>query len=517
MKIEEQNLTVATYFKQDIKEYEGNPFIEALPEIKSQSSVYDTLNKTILFTDLDRSLPLEHRYHLILRFSTFFQPISATLDLERKLSMLLRSGYISRNPYNKIANLSLYDRNINTSTVFTKSFSLMGFPGMGKSRNIESVLSMYSQVLVHRSPVNRLQIVWLKLNCPHDGSLKTLCISFFKEIDNLIGTDYSYKFGNNRVSVSAMVTHMAHLSKIHVIGVLVIDEIQHLLSKRGGSTEQMMNFFVTLTNSIGIPTLLIGTMSAKSILQKDLRQARRSSGLGDLVWENFNSDDEEWDAIVETLWQNQITREYTPLTPQIKKLLYEETQGIIDILIKLFWLTQCRSMELGIEKLNVKLIKAVSHEDLKLVKPFIGALKSNNEKEIIKYNDILPLDIKEYISNRKGKPLKIISEAKGQKNISKFQEIMNYLQPLNLDLYKTEIIVKSCLYENKNATLAEVLKIVVSELMENKQPIKTIKTVIYTEILKLAKEEDAPEKIHKYLIDAKFISNPFDDFMGDKL
>lgn len=258
-------------------------------------------------------------------------------------------------------------------------------------------------------------------------------------------------------------------------------------------------------------------MSAKSILQKDLRQARRSSGLGDLVWENFNSDDEEWDAIVETLWQNQITREYTPLTPQIKKLLYEETQGIIDILIKLFWLTQCRSMELGIEKLNVKLIKAVSHEDLKLVKPFIGALKSNNEKEIIKYNDILPLDIKEYISNRKGKPLKIISEAKGQKNISKFQEIMNYLQPLNLDLYKTEIIVKSCLYENKNATLAEVLKIVVSELMENKQPIKTIKTVIYTEILKLAKEEDAPEKIHKYLIDAKFISNPFDDFMGDKL
>lgn len=164
------------------------------------------------------------------------------------------------------------------------SFTLMGFPGVGKSTAIERILSLYPQLIIHQYPINTIQIVWLKLNCPHDGSLKSLCQNFFEKIDSLIGTDYFKKYGRSPNSVSSMVTRMGQIARLHCLGVLIIDEIQHLLSTKGDASEKMMNFFVTLINEIGIPVMMIGTMRARALLQKDFRQARRGSGQGDMVW-----------------------------------------------------------------------------------------------------------------------------------------------------------------------------------------------------------------------------------------
>lgn len=94
-------------------------------------------------------------------------------------------------------------------------------------------------------PFNRTQIVWLKIDCPYDGSLSTLCKSFFKAIDDLLGTRYLEKFGYlNRVT-STMLLHMTSLASMYGIGVLVIDEIQHLLHSKNDQ-EEILNFFVTL-------------------------------------------------------------------------------------------------------------------------------------------------------------------------------------------------------------------------------------------------------------------------------
>ncbi len=100
----------------------------------------------------------------------------------------------------------------------------------------------------------------------------------------MIGTDYFKKYGRSPNSVSSMVTRMGQIARLHCLGVLIIDEIQHLLSTKGDASEKMMNFFVTLINEIGIPVMMIGTMRARALLQKDFRQARRGSGQGDMVW-----------------------------------------------------------------------------------------------------------------------------------------------------------------------------------------------------------------------------------------
>src|SRR5690625_7154437 len=86
---------------------------------------------------------------------------------------------------------------------------------------------MYPQVIKHEAyegqPFNHTQIVWLKIDCPYDGSLSTLCKSFFKAIDDLLGTRYLEKYGYMNRITSTMLLHMTSLASMYGIGVLVIE------------------------------------------------------------------------------------------------------------------------------------------------------------------------------------------------------------------------------------------------------------------------------------------------------
>jgi hypothetical protein len=256
-----------------------------------------------------------------MNLTQFFQPVRAHLDLQDRFSRFIRHGYVGRNPLSKKHIEVLNDFHLSLKNgkkleklpdirSFASSFTLMGFSGIGKTTAIERILSQYPQLVVHENPINLIQIVYLKLNCPHDGSLKSLCKDFFMKIDNLIGTNYYEKYGSARNSISSMVTRIGHISRLHCIGALIIDEIQHLLTSTDNGSEKMMNFFVTLVNEIGIPVMMIGTMKARTVLQRDFRQARRGSGQGDMVWQQMEKDD-DWDIFVESMWDYQWTKEFT--------------------------------------------------------------------------------------------------------------------------------------------------------------------------------------------------------------
>jgi len=46
-----------------------------------------------------------------------------------------------------------------------------------------------------------------------------------------------------------------------------------------------------------VPTVLIGTTKALSVLQSEFRQARRGSGQGDMIWERL-SKDKSWELLI---------------------------------------------------------------------------------------------------------------------------------------------------------------------------------------------------------------------------
>lgn len=108
--------------------------------------------------------------------------------------------------------------------------------------------------------------------------------------------------------------------------------------------------------------------------------------------------DESWEIMLGTMWKYQWTKEKSPLTDEIKNVLYEETQGIIDLAVKLYAISQLKAICDGTEKITADIIKESAAESLRLVKPMIAALRSGNPKEIIKYEDIRPINIEEHMS-----------------------------------------------------------------------------------------------------------------------
>jgi len=526
---ENQNLSnhwiPAQYHAQELRDYQGNSLIEALPPVLSSHDAYDKLRRTPLYDEKERMLSPELRFNALYRLQHFFQPVIQHLDLERRFSRLLRTGYLSRNPSDPAHVKHLTNMPTTDVRQTATSFTLMGFSGIGKTTAIERILSLYPQCIVHKFPINRLQIVWLKLNCPHDGSLKSLCMDFFAKVDDLVGTDYLGKFGQSRNSISSMVTQMGRVARNHCIGVLIIDEIQHLLTAKDQGSEKMMNFFVTLINETGIPIVLIGTMRAKSIFQQDFRQARRGSGQGDMVWEQMELGD-DWDVIIEEMWTYQWTRQKVEITPDFREVLYDESQGIVDVAVKLYSLAQSRAIETGKETLTPSLIRQVAKEDLKLIQPMLRALRSGLLSELDKYEDIKPMDLASCLQKRQSHiDLKATLQKKKEEQeakrssyqVSIVEKAVHALISLDVEAAKAERLVIKMIKNIPNATHYELVQQVISFIQEEsteKEVVSRKNTKTTPPLLALCVEEGKQAKKSAYdsLKEAGWIRSPFDEF-----
>lgn len=403
----------AEYIEQMIEEYKGNPFIEALPPIYSKDEVVDKLIVYPIYNSKERMLDSHLRVHMVQRLFQCFQPLQVHLDLESRISRVIRQGYLARNPFRPEYAASLQDgyrmiQNLNLDLCSNKrfrttaaGFTIIGVSGMGKTTAVNRILATMPQIIVHSEyrgvKFSMCQLVWLKLDCPYDGSIKGLCMEFFSKVDSLLGTDYYKKHVTGRHTVDSMLSIMSQVARHTGLGMLVIDEIQHLKQAKSGGSEKMLNFFVTLVNTIGVPTVLIGTTKAMSVLQSEFRQARRGSGQGDMVWERLKKDS-NWDLLMGALWDYQWTKKEVPFTQEISDVMYEESQGIIDIAVKLYAMAQIRAIYSGIEEVNAGLIRQVVQENLKLVQPMLEALKSGDMRRISQFEDISTVDFEEFIS-----------------------------------------------------------------------------------------------------------------------
>lgn len=446
-----QIAVLADYKEQESPEYSGNPFIEALPKILTTDEVIDKLSEFPIFDESEKRFSPEVRVHFIQRLFRYFQPLENHLELEREISTTIREGYIARNPmsieyaqhfidgYENIINKNL-NIDISKSSTASLGFFLNGISGIGKTTAINRILSLYPQVIVHSNykgiKFSIYQLVWLKLDCPHDGSIKGLCLDFFIKVDNILGTNYYKKYGVKSLAVNALMPILAQVARNCGIGVLIIDEIQHLSLAKSGGVQSMLNFFVTLVNTIGIPVILIGTPKAESMIQSQFRQARRSCGQAPNEWNEMKKDD-NWNIFLDTMFQYQWTDESVELTDELSDLLYDESQGITDIVLKIFAIAQIECVISGKKRINANIIKKVSKNNLKLVQPMIEALRSGDRKKILKYEDLKLSDISEYCeqsyeSVRRKEDLKAIK--KSIKTKRKVKEIaMSLLLSLGVD------------------------------------------------------------------------------------
>ena len=381
-------------------EYKGNPLIEALPDVLSGDEVGPIFTQRPGHAENESQLPEHLRRHAIARLLyDFSEPFNHHYALEESISGLIRLGYVGRNParndlkkhilngYERVQRGDLAAFMFDDVRSTALSTSLIGCSGIGKTWALNRILGTYPQVIFH--PEYQLnQVVRLKLDCPKDGSLKALCKEFFIALDKMLGTEY-VKNRCRRASVDDLLILMAEKANEHCLGILVIDEIQHLDRAKSGGAPTMLNFFVTLVNTIGVPVVLVGTHKATEILQQDFRQARRACGMGDHVWDRLKKDGSDWDDLIEALWPLQWTVNKTPLTQDLKDHLHDLTQGVVDIAVKVFALAQNRAISLGGDELLAKgLFDQVMADSFEMVKPMLQALRFGDAESIKQYGDL---------------------------------------------------------------------------------------------------------------------------------
>ena len=408
-----KNFHKAIYCDPGIPKYRGNPFIEALTPIMTTAQIKEGLTGKIDYDPTDTALSGNHRMHFIAQLlDDFFQPLASHIQLESKLSIMIRQGYVGRNPDDGSLNTHMqngYER-VQTGDldVFrfehakstARSLTLIGCSGCGKSSTLTRILATYPQVIYHEK-LNFTQIVYLKVDCPHDGSLKSLCYHFFDALDGLLKTNYKQKYALKRHSVETLLALMCQIANVHAVGVLIIDEIQHLNLSKSGGTEKMLNFFVTLVNVIGLPVVMVGTPKARSIFESNLRAARRGAGFGALFWEPIKAAvpqknpktgkvaKTEWIAFTDKLWRYQwLQQKDDVLTDELRACWYELSQGVLDIVVKLFVLAQVRAIFTRIERITITIMRRVYEDELKPVHPMLAALRSGDAEKIQQYSDL---------------------------------------------------------------------------------------------------------------------------------
>jgi AAA domain len=407
----------AYYSDQVIPDYVGNPLIETLPPHLGREEAAKQLTYLPEFREERSSWPIEQRQLLLLRAVGFFQPLDVHLQLYDRISAMIRNGYVGRNPL-ELGYWPEVRRKIRSVREFTPSeeeasklsgqgMTIMALSGLGKSRGIQQTLTRLPQIIRHRRyhgrPFPLMQLVWLKVEFPHDATLSGVCRAFLVAVDRKLGTRFYEEYAvRGRPSIDTMVHGMATVAALSSLGVLAFDEIQRLRVARSGGAEKVLNFFTALDNDLGVPVVLIGTPDAVPVLSDNLARARRAAGVGDLAWHRM-APGPEWDMFVETLSRYQYLAH--PLNRAddgvaygaVTQALYKESLGITDIVCKLYFLAQTHAMLRHEERLTPEMIKLAARTHLPLLQPFLQAIRSNDVNRLEKLGDLPPIDLKQEI------------------------------------------------------------------------------------------------------------------------
>lgn len=417
------HIHLAYYQEQRIPRYKGNVLIEALPLSKSDGDLIESLTLIPVFDEQERQWKTHERMHQLLGLANFMIPLESHIQLARVLDSMMREGYVGRRPltpehvriyqnlYERAREGNPFRQTAETITP-QLSTSLIGVSGMGKTTAVRRFLAQVDQVIYHPD-LDLYQITYLHVEMPSDGkSIKALATAIIKQIDALLPDISYYKdyVGTGKASASALMQSVAHIMNKHLVGLLVCDEVQNLSNSRKDD-QVVMTELVSACNELKVPIVFIGTNKAEKILGLDFRQARRALGFGLGNWDplprwayvsdngEVSSTPGEWAEFISVLWNYQWVNQPVGLTEGLLNLIYDLTQGVIDLAIKLFVAAQFRAMMDGTETISEQLLVDIYNKDMKLIHPMVDALRRNDAVALMKFEDIKPLGVADMLSD----------------------------------------------------------------------------------------------------------------------
>jgi hypothetical protein len=155
----------------------------------------------------------------------------------------------------------------------------------------------------------------------------------------------------------------------------------------------MLNFFVQLENTLGLPILLVGTYAADDLVFGRYHQRRRANGEGYFEWTPMEYG-QTWDTFTTALWTCQVVRKRSQWTPQLSEALHAVSYGVTDIALRVYRFAQEEAIEDRTEKLTSESLRVTAEKHCPLTEPIISALRDKDwDNEALEdLDDVLPLN-----------------------------------------------------------------------------------------------------------------------------
>lgn len=338
----------AIYHKAILPEHRGNPLIEALPpKVEDDELVIKLSNYPERLVE-ETTLEAIERLDYLTRLKTLRQPLPLYFDVFRAIEMAIKEGYSAKNPLSPTTMNYLHYSSDNRPDVEPRTgffqpkgsgITIIGESGVGKTCMLEQVLNYFPDVIEHTYYQNKVlaipQVVWIKVDCPDDSSVKGLCHRILEQMDQKLGLSPTKPAG----TIALLLQQIEAKMKSNFLGILVIDEMQNLNLAKAGGADRLLGFLHNLVNNLGIPILFCANPPFDELLSKSFKSARRAESSGYFDVELMKNDD-EWELFVDELWCLQWTNVETPLTPSLNNKLYSLSAGNMDLAVRIYYSAQ---------------------------------------------------------------------------------------------------------------------------------------------------------------------------------
>jgi hypothetical protein len=251
----------AVYNKPENPQWQGNPFIEALPSLKADGQTnYPHVgtgkggNKHGLVHTDGQSSKREVWNHW-----------------QTAIFALVCDGYISRNPIpteSSTTNATLRPRHPIALHSDQTGFSVIALnPSVhGKTTAVKQLLRRLSPpVIAHTQYEGKvfgcLHVPALFIILPNSSSPKALLSAFIRELDSLLATNYHTELASGCGSLETMVSTVElHIAK-HGIGLVILDDIYSAFDSNARNGRKLLKLIEHIGTTCGVPFVLIGCRS----------------------------------------------------------------------------------------------------------------------------------------------------------------------------------------------------------------------------------------------------------------
>lgn len=332
----------AIYNDAILPEHQGNPLIEALRPKRPWESVMEKLSNYPGYAEdiADHPDPLVRDEYLN-RIEEIRQPLVDYKDCFRAIERAIKKGYSAKNPFSPTTAQYLHygvdERpEIEPRTGFFTpkgdGLTLIGDSGVGKTSMLEQVLGYFPNVIEHdsykgKSLEFKKQVVWIKVDCPSNSSVRDLCEEILASLDLSLDREKTKPAG----TIGALIRQLEQNIKSSFLGMLIIDEMQNLQFKRTGGENNLLRFLHRLVNKLGVPLFFCANPPFDNTLAKELKAARRAESGYYRTMSVLSKDSDSWNAFIVQLWNYQWTNVYTELTEELNDTLHLLSVGNIDM------------------------------------------------------------------------------------------------------------------------------------------------------------------------------------------